>query len=75
MLDLTSASVIYCFVLAAVFLGLWMYYDRRDHALFEQSRRKSTFFCIRCSHLYSATGQPELCKCPRCGFENSRLKF
>jgi hypothetical protein len=30
---------------------------------------------VRCQHLYSAAGRPELGKCPNCGHENSRLKF
>ncbi|HTQ32432.1 MAG TPA: hydrogenase nickel incorporation protein HypA [Opitutaceae bacterium] len=75
MLALPTAVVFYCLVVAAVFLGLWFYYDRRDHARFEGERRKTTFHCIRCGHLYVAPTGAELCKCPRCGHENSRLKF
>jgi hypothetical protein len=75
MFDLTTGVVIYSLLVAAVFLGLWFYYDRRDHLRFERERRKTTFHCIRCDRLYTAASGAELCKCPRCGFENTRLKF
>ncbi|HZP60901.1 MAG TPA: hydrogenase nickel incorporation protein HypA [Opitutaceae bacterium] len=75
MLALPTAVVFYCLVVAAVFLGLWFYYDRRDHVRFEGERRKTTFHCIRCGRLYTASAGGELCKCPQCGHENSRLKF
>lgn len=73
--DLTTGAVVYCCGLAAFFLGLWIYYDRRDHARFEAERRKTTFHCIRCDHLYSKRGRHESAPCPRCGFENGRLRF
>jgi Zn finger protein HypA/HybF involved in hydrogenase expression len=75
MFDLPVAAVIYCALVAAVFFCLWLYYDRRDHARFEGERRKVTFHCIRCDRLYAARAGTELCACPRCGHENSRLKF
>ncbi len=75
MFDLTTATVIYCALVAAVFLGLWLAYDRRDHRRFELERRKTTFHCIRCDALYSAPAGTELAPCPRCGRENSRLRF
>lgn len=74
-MDLATATVVYCLLVAALFLGLWMFYDRRDHALFEHARRKSTFMCSRCFHLYAASGQPDSCECPRCGHGNARLRF
>lgn len=74
-MDFVTAIVIFCILVAAIFLGLWMYYDRRDYALFEHARKKSTFCCLRCQHLYWAAGQPEVMKCPRCGHENARLRF
>ena len=49
MFELTTAAVIYCVLVAAVFLGLWLYYDRRDHRRFERERRKIVFHCIRCN--------------------------
>lgn len=75
MLDLTTAAVIYCALVGCVFLGLWLWYDRRDHRRFELERRKTTFHCIRCDALYSAPAGTELCPCPKCGHENSRLRF
>ncbi len=75
MLELASASVVYCTLVAAVFLGLWSYYDRRDHARFEVERRKVTFHCIRCDALYTAPTGSDLAKCPRCAYENTRLRF
>ncbi len=74
-MDFVTATVIFCLLVAVIFLGLWLYYDRRDYALFEQARKKSTFCCVRCQHLYSAEGRPDVGRCPRCGCENSRLKF
>ncbi len=75
MFDLTVATVVYGLLVAALFLGLWLYYDRRDHRRFERERRKTTFHCIRCDHLYTARASVELSPCPRCGHENARLKF
>lgn len=75
MFNLTTATVIYCLIVAAVFLSVWLYYDRRDHRRFERERRKTTFHCIRCDALYSAPTGTQVFKCPRCGYENSRLKF
>ena len=62
-------------LVAAIFLGLWFYYDRRDYRRFERERRKTTFHCIRCDQLYTASLGSELCPCPRCAHENTRLKF
>lgn len=75
MLELTTATVIYCVLLAVLFLGLWLYYDRRDHARFELERRKTTFHCIRCDQLYTAPSATERCVCPKCAHENTRLRY
>ena len=75
MFDLTTGAVVFCTLVGLFFLGLWLYYDRRDHRRFEGERRKTTFHCIRCDHIYAAPGGVDLCKCPRCGHENVRLKF
>ncbi len=75
MFELPIAVVVYCVIVAVAFAGVWLYYDRRDHRTFERERRKTTFHCIRCNHLYTARGGVELCKCPRCGHENSHLRF
>jgi len=73
--DLTSAVIVYLTLVGAVLLGLWFYYDRREHARFEVERRKATFHCIRCDALYTTPTGTELAKCPRCAHENTRLKF
>lgn len=75
MFDFTSGVVFYCVLVAATFLGLWHYYDRRDYRRFERERRKTTFHCIRCDQIYTASLGAELSKCPRCTHENTRLKF
>jgi hypothetical protein len=75
MFALSTAVVIYCLLVAAIFLGLWFYYDRRDHARFEGERRKATFHCISCGHLYTGPTGAEVSKCPQCNHENVRLKF
>jgi len=75
MFELPVAAAVYCSLVGLVFLATWLYYDRRDHALFEQERRKTTFHCIRCDRLYTAAAGAELGRCPRCGHENSRLRF
>jgi DNA-directed RNA polymerase subunit RPC12/RpoP len=75
MFEFTTAAVIYCVLVAAVFLALWLWYDRRDHRRFELERRKRTFHCIRCDTLYTAPTGTEVCRCPKCGHENLRLRF
>ncbi len=75
MFELTTAAVVYCALVGLSFLGLWLWYDSRDHRRFERERRKTSFHCIRCDTLYTAPAGTELCKCPRCGHENTRLKF
>jgi ABC-type xylose transport system permease subunit len=74
-LDLTTAAVLYCAIVAVVFVVVWLWYDRRDHRRFDLERRKTTFHCIRCDALYSASSGTPLGKCPKCGHENARLRF
>ncbi len=74
-MDPLTAATVLCLLIAAAFLSLWIFYDRRDHALFEHARRKSTFCCARCTHIYGAAGRPDVCRCPQCGHENARLRF
>src|SRR5258708_8828951 len=56
-------------------VSLWRWDARRDQRNFEAERRKTPFHCIRCDTLYTAPGGTELCRCPKCGHENTRLKF
>jgi uncharacterized paraquat-inducible protein A len=69
------AAVVYCALVAAVFLGLWWHYDRRDQLRYDGERRKATFHCIRCDTLHAEAQATETCRCPRCGHENARLRF
>lgn len=73
--DFTLAILLYGGLALGVVAGLWFYYDRRDHALYDAARRKITFHCIRCDHLYTQPAGTETAACPRCGHENARLKF
>lgn len=75
MFEFHTAALVYCFLVAALFLALWFYYDRRDHRRFERERRKITFHCIRCDRLYAAPTGTEPCPCPKCGHPNTRLRF
>ena len=75
MFEFTSAAVIYCVVVSLTVLVLWLFYDRRDRSRYDLERRKTTFHCIRCDRLYTASEGTELCKCPKCGHENVRLRF
>lgn len=54
---------------------LWVYYDRRDRAYYDAERRKVTFHCIRCDHLYMEKRGMDTVPCPKCGHSNTRLKF
>lgn len=74
-MGLQIASFIYCLLVACVFLGLWLYYDRRDYARFEVERRRTTFCCVRCNHLFVVRGAVDSSPCPICGQENTRLRF
>ncbi len=75
MVDFDTGVVIYCALVGLFFLGLWLAYDCRDHRRFEGERRKTTFHCVRCDHIYAITGRVECGRCPHCGHENPRLKF
>jgi hypothetical protein len=74
-MDLTVGVVVYCLLVLLFFLGIWLYYDRRDKALYDAERRKITFRCVRCDRLYTTKGGTETAVCPRCGYTNTRLKF
>ena len=46
-----------------------------DRAFYETQRRKITFHCIRCDHLYTEKAGTDTAPCPKCGHPNTRLKF
>lgn len=74
-MDLTVGIVFYCLLVLGFFFGVWIYYDHRDHALFDAERRKLTFYCIRCGRLYTAKSRNGSAVCPQCSHPNARLKF
>ncbi len=71
----TLEILLYGLVVLGPFVALWWAYDRRDRRFYDEGRRKISFHCIRCDRLYTAPGGADLCKCPRCGHENARLRF
>lgn len=73
--DFTLDVIAYGLVVIGLFVVLWAYYDRRDRQLYDAVRRKITFHCIRCDHLYTQPTGTETADCPRCGHRNARLKF
>jgi ribosomal protein L37AE/L43A len=73
--DFTLDVVLYGLLVLGVFGVLWIYYDRRDRALYDAQRRKITFHCIRCDHLYTEKAGTDTAPCPKCGHVNTRLKF
>ena len=66
---------LYGLLVLGAFGFLWVYYDRRDRAFYDVQRRKISFHCIRCNHLYTERAGSETAPCPQCGHANVRLKF
>lgn len=75
MFDFPLAVAIFCLMVGAVFCGLGLYYDRRNRMNFELELRRSAFHCIRCDLIYARPAGAGARLCPRCGHENSRLRF
>jgi hypothetical protein len=73
--NFTIDVVLYGAGVLGLFGFLWIYYDRRDRALYDSGRRKITFHCIRCNRLYTEKTGTETAPCPHCGHNNVRLKF
>jgi hypothetical protein len=71
----TFDVLLYGLCVIGLFAALWIYYDRRDRALYDAGRRKISFHCIRCEHLYTQPAGTETAPCPKCGHVNVRLKF
>lgn len=71
----TFDVLLYGLCVIGLFVVLWFFYDRRDRALYDAGRRKITFHCIRCDHLYTQPAGTETAPCPKCGHVNVRLKF
>ncbi len=73
--DLTTGALIYLFSALGFIGALWLYYDLRDKNLYEAERKKVTFYCVKCERLYTGRHGSETAACPRCKFENARLRF
>ena len=73
--DFTLDVVLYGLLVLGMFGFLWTYYDRRDRAFYDAERRKITFHCIRCDHLYTEKAGTDTAPCPQCSHPNTRLKF
>ncbi|MEY4853692.1 MAG: hypothetical protein RIR32_368 [Verrucomicrobiota bacterium] len=58
-----------------VLLGLQAWYDRRDALLCDHRRLNSAFSCARCGLTYVRPRRREEATCPRCAWNNARLKF
>ena len=71
----TFEVLAYGLLALGVFAALWYLYDRRDRAFYDTGRRKVTFHCIRCDHLYTQPAGTDTAACPKCGHVNTRLKF
>lgn len=71
----TFDVLLYGLCVIGLFLVLWFYYDRRDRALYDTGRRKISFHCIRCDHLYTQPAGTDAAPCPKCSHVNVRLKF
>jgi DNA-directed RNA polymerase subunit RPC12/RpoP len=71
----TVDVIVYGLLVLGVFGFLWAYYDRRDRSYFDIRRRRISFHCIRCNHLYTEMAGTVTAPCPRCGHKNVRLKF
>ncbi len=71
----TPWVLVYGLLVFGTFAVLWIQSDRRDRALYDAGRRKVTFHCIRCDHLYTQTAGTDTASCPKCSHINSRLRF
>lgn len=74
-ISLEVGAMVYTLCAYGAVFVLWFLSDMRDRALYDSERRKGTFHCIRCDHLYAARAGTETCPCPRCQFRNTRLQF
>lgn len=72
-MSLEIATCIYSFLVASVFVGIWVYYDRRDHAHFEAERILVSFHCAECGRIYTHNVTKTKAVCPSCNRENTHI--
>ncbi|CDE84864.1 putative uncharacterized protein [Coraliomargarita sp. CAG:312] len=65
---IVSAALLICGAAAFAF-------SRRQMRDYEKLARTSTFHCMRCDSVYTASSQVQSQPCPKCGYKNARLKF
>lgn len=73
--SLETFFLIYLTCGLSLIAGLWYYYDRRDRNLYAAERSQAVFHCIKCGHIYTDKKGHDVAECPKCKFENGRLKF
>jgi len=74
LVDFELFTLLYLLAGGLLIFGLWVFYETRDRALYQEQRQRATFHCVRCGHLYTGTAERTQA-CPECGFENTRLRF
>ena len=62
-------------LVAVILFWLQAWYDRRDVLLADHRRLNSAFSCVRCGLTFVRPRRREEAACPRCGWNNVRLKF
>ncbi len=55
--------------------GLWIYAEHKDKLRIIPRQSKVIFHCIKCSQIYTGPHGGEEEECPRCSFNNARLRF
>lgn len=57
------------------FMGVWLFYDRRDKIYYDKQRQRKVYHCVRCGFLYTSKEEGINSNCPECGMTNTSLKF
>ncbi|MDR3143321.1 MAG: zinc ribbon domain-containing protein [Puniceicoccales bacterium] len=73
----TLLSLLLFIGVLGIFL-LWIYCERQDNVRLCLHWKRSAFLCHRCRHIYEAMRLPKSrdgAPCPRCGTENTPLRF
>ncbi|NBV38832.1 hypothetical protein EBR11_06845 [bacterium] len=74
-IDISVFLALITAIVAIGFICLQAWYDRRDALLSDHRRLSSVFSCTRCALTYVRPRRREEAPCPRCGWNNVRLKF